>query len=433
MTDNPFNTPTSGQGDWDSGLGLNFQALDRGYHATERAGTAINTGQVLWLNSGGFFFPFNPNSADIFPQALTYTAAASGDTLTALVWGIVRSLGINSPAIAGEALYVSPTTPGVIVGSYAGADRQIGWGLTGNGVLFSPAKTKPAGGGALGTLSDVNTGGLADGDVLRWSDVTSKWEPVVPGTGVTQLGSLSDVTRTGLSDGKVPMWSDATSKFTMQAPGGGGGVSPGAVPAVVQAITLNNSVFFTFAATPTPGNIVLFVLGSGETYLQPCSVNVNLEGFFKSVGATYNAMYVFSRVVQAGDGKEFEFHNTDGDTPWAFAFEFSGAKALHVKGAYIRPSSTQVIGAPQASTGRGNALGLAFATSDKDCRSSSLLSADWTLQGGALGGAFGGSGIYAQTNSPIGVNSPTGCLFSINSYTNASLPVCTVVVDPSLS
>lgn len=136
--DNPFDTPTDGQGDWDSGLAANFLALERGYHVTERAGIAINTGQVLWLNSGGFFFPFNPNSESVSPHAYAFTAAASGDTLTALAWGIVRSLMINSPAVPGKALFVSALTPGLIVTSYAAANRPVGRGLSGGGILFNP-------------------------------------------------------------------------------------------------------------------------------------------------------------------------------------------------------------------------------------------------------------------------------------------------------
>lgn len=136
--DNPFITQTAGQSDWDSGLNADFAAIERGYHLTERAGTTINTGNVLWLNSGGFFFPFNPNSETIFPTGFAYTAAASGDSLTALQWGIVRSLNINSPCVPGASMYVSALTPGLIVRSYAGANRQIGVGLSGYGILFNP-------------------------------------------------------------------------------------------------------------------------------------------------------------------------------------------------------------------------------------------------------------------------------------------------------
>lgn len=139
--DNQFVFPTNGQADWDASLSADLSILERGYHTTERAGMAINTGNVLWMNSGGFFFAFDPNSLDIFPSHLAYTSASSGDSLTALAWGSIRSLGINSPAVPGKPLYVSALTPGVIVGSYAGADRCIGRGLPGYGVLFNPQRS----------------------------------------------------------------------------------------------------------------------------------------------------------------------------------------------------------------------------------------------------------------------------------------------------
>ena len=136
--DNGFSLLTTGQGNWDTDLDGNFSILERGYHITEHAGIAINTGNVLWLNSGGFFFPFNPNSVTAWPHAIAYTAAASGDSLQALAWGVIRSLDINSPCVPGRHMYVSALTPGLIVGSYSGADRPIGVGLLGSGILFQP-------------------------------------------------------------------------------------------------------------------------------------------------------------------------------------------------------------------------------------------------------------------------------------------------------
>ncbi len=138
--DNILPILVTGGANWDTDINAAHNILERGYHITERAGTTINTGEVLWMTNSGFFFPFNPNSASIQPLALAYSAAASGDTMTALAWGIVRSLGINSPATGGQALFVSASTPGVIVGSYSGADRPIGFGLTGYGVLFHPGR-----------------------------------------------------------------------------------------------------------------------------------------------------------------------------------------------------------------------------------------------------------------------------------------------------
>lgn len=134
--DNPFELLTSGQADWDSDLIANFQVLERGYHVTERAGQAVASGQILSLNSGGFFLPYNANSASIQPHAMAYTAAASGDSLTALAWGIVRSLGINSPAVPGQMMFSNAS--GFL--SAATLGLSVGIGLKGYGVLFNPGK-----------------------------------------------------------------------------------------------------------------------------------------------------------------------------------------------------------------------------------------------------------------------------------------------------
>lgn len=177
--DNPFEVLTSGQADWDSDIIANFAVLDRGYHVTERAGQAVSTGQILSLNSGGFFFPYNASSTSVQPHAMAYTAAASGDSLTALAWGIVRSLGINSPAVPGQLMFSNAS--GFLATASLGL--PVGYGLKGYGVLFNPAKL--SGGissAALAGLTDVNTNGVANGKLLGWSDTTSKWVPTAAGS-----------------------------------------------------------------------------------------------------------------------------------------------------------------------------------------------------------------------------------------------------------
>lgn len=274
--DNPFVIETNGQADWDAALTANFAVLERGYHMTERAGTAINTGQVLWLNSGGFFMPFDPNSLAIYPHAMAYTAAASGDSMSALAWGIVRSLGINSPAVPGGPLYVSATTPGVIVSSFAGATRQIGWGLSGNGVLFQPSKTKwPTN---IRSLSGISFTGLANDMIIKWSDASSQFVMAVDsaggGGGGTTLAALTDVDTTGIANGKALVWSDASSKWH-PATISGGGTSVGSPPAVVQAAIALGSNAVTFVTSPASGNYLVGmtwnplsdVLAAGWTFL----------------------------------------------------------------------------------------------------------------------------------------------------------------------
>jgi hypothetical protein len=145
--DNQFSSVSAGAADWDSDVNRNTGISERGYHVTQRAGIAVNTGMALWCNSAGFVFPFDPNSTSIRPFAMAYTAAASGDTINMLAWGIVRSLAINSAVLPGAPAWVSAATPGVIVGSSAVQNYPVGLGLPGYGVMFSPARGSSAGAG----------------------------------------------------------------------------------------------------------------------------------------------------------------------------------------------------------------------------------------------------------------------------------------------
>ena len=140
MSDQQFLTPTNGAADWDASLNANFTALERGFYATAQAGMDVNTGYVIWINSGNFMFHFDPNSRAIQPHGMALTSASSGDTLQVLLWGIARSLGITSPAVPGIPCYVSGATPGLIVGSYSGADRPVGFGLGVPGLVFAPGR-----------------------------------------------------------------------------------------------------------------------------------------------------------------------------------------------------------------------------------------------------------------------------------------------------
>lgn len=141
--DQQLETQTAGTADWDSGLNANFTILERGHHVTIPAGMAVNTGHVLWVDSGGFAHHYDPNSLDIRPHCYAWTGASSGDDVQALVRGSIRSLDINSNALAGENIYVSPTTPGVIVSSYSASWPAVGWALADSQIYFDPHLANP--------------------------------------------------------------------------------------------------------------------------------------------------------------------------------------------------------------------------------------------------------------------------------------------------
>lgn len=130
--------PTNGQADWDTDLNANFDIIDRGIRGKVVAGTTINTGQVLWVNSGRFAFPFNPASEDVFPQAFAYKAINSGEEDYALLSGAVRSLSVLSACVPGVPMYANFS--GAVVGSYAAASRPVGFGMFEDGLFFDPAR-----------------------------------------------------------------------------------------------------------------------------------------------------------------------------------------------------------------------------------------------------------------------------------------------------
>lgn len=208
--DQNFNILTTGQANWDTDLNTNTNYSERGYYITERAGQAISSGQVLWLNSGGFFLPYNSASASIFPHAYAYVGASSGDTMQALAWGIVRSLGVNSPLYPGQLAFANGS--GFI--SAATAGLAVGYGCVGFGVLFNPAKASGGGAGGsttLGGLTDVNTNGVTQDSLLKWSNASSKWIVAVDSYIVGAVSYVTTLTAaTAINTGHA-IWIDPNS------------------------------------------------------------------------------------------------------------------------------------------------------------------------------------------------------------------------------
>lgn len=140
-TDNQLLEIVEGAADWDTSLNENTGILERGYHTTAQAGAAINSGYVCWMDSGGFFHPFDPNSTTIKPHAISFTAPGSGESAMFLLWGIVRSM--YTAFVPGRDYFASAATPGLIVESYSAASRRIGFGVAGGGLAFNPKHALP--------------------------------------------------------------------------------------------------------------------------------------------------------------------------------------------------------------------------------------------------------------------------------------------------
>lgn len=67
----------------------------------------------------------------------------------------------------------------------------------------------------ISDLADVNLADLANGRILAWSAVTSKWVAIVPptGGGATSLDELTDVDMTGATAGQVLTWDGTNAAF----------------------------------------------------------------------------------------------------------------------------------------------------------------------------------------------------------------------------
>ena len=133
-----LNLPTAGQADWDSDLNGNFSIIEFGYRARGQAGEAVNTGDILTVGSDGFALKFDPNSADIYPHLMTLSALSSGDEANFIAFGSVRSIDVFTPVLPGHPVYVSALTPGMVVSSYSGANRNIGRAHYQDGFVFDP-------------------------------------------------------------------------------------------------------------------------------------------------------------------------------------------------------------------------------------------------------------------------------------------------------
>ena len=82
---------------------------------------------------------------------------------------------------------------------------------------------------ALNDLSDVTTGTISDGDVLKYSGTNSRWEAQTDATGggggATTLGALTDVDTTGAVNNKILKYNGTSWVVADDATGGGGGSS----------------------------------------------------------------------------------------------------------------------------------------------------------------------------------------------------------------
>lgn len=151
---------TAGQSGWDTSLNANMAILERGYHVQLTAGSAINSGQVCVVNSGGFALPLNASSSANWPGVISYRSVGSGEAAQFIAAGIVRSMSLWSGAIVpGQPVYVSTSSIGFCVSSFSGAGLPVGVAVGPTAILFRPGDGGGSGGGTY-TLPVANVSSL---------------------------------------------------------------------------------------------------------------------------------------------------------------------------------------------------------------------------------------------------------------------------------
>lgn len=138
---NDFGLPLYLDGGWNTVNNANWNSAEQGHKIPGTAGVAINTFEVLWMNSGGYFFQHNPNSSTSRPHAISYSAVNSGDAMHAVTHGVLTGISsYSTKPLPGMAVWASDSNIGTIVRSlWGGLGNQLGVGGPQDGsVLFRP-------------------------------------------------------------------------------------------------------------------------------------------------------------------------------------------------------------------------------------------------------------------------------------------------------
>jgi hypothetical protein len=156
---NQLELMTEGQADWDTGNNSNLSILERGYHITGYAGTAVVSGQVCLVNSAGYVVPMDARSLVNYPQCIAYRGVNSGEQAMFLTDGAVNSVTVWSGHLKiGAPVFVAPTSPGFCVASYAGHGESVGYAIATDAIRFRP--------GYPSVLPELTTETVSVGPVL---------------------------------------------------------------------------------------------------------------------------------------------------------------------------------------------------------------------------------------------------------------------------
>ncbi len=164
-TDQQLETQAAGQADWDTALNANFAIIERGRHLLALAGSAVGSGQVCIVGSGGYVLPMNAASTALFPQLISYKSVNSGDQTQFLLNGAVRSMTVWSGHITpGKPVHISTRSIGFPVNSFAGCGEAAGLAIGNDAILFNPGqpRTLPSIDVNVNTVGPILVGTYAD-------------------------------------------------------------------------------------------------------------------------------------------------------------------------------------------------------------------------------------------------------------------------------
>jgi hypothetical protein len=133
----------------------------------------------------------------------------------------------------------------------------------------------------LDDLTDVDTTGLVDGDVLVWDAGSSTW--IAAAATSNSLDGLSDVDTTGVSDGDVLAYDSGSLSWVPVAPGGVGSSVQGKIQelrltltSATPVTTSNVSSATTIYLTPYRGNGIALYNGTNWGILNTAEVSIAL-------------------------------------------------------------------------------------------------------------------------------------------------------------
>jgi hypothetical protein len=282
-------------------------------------------------NSSGYSGIYNANT---WTGQQTFTATGSGTTGSIVTNDI--TVQPNSGVGGSASMFLDNTNP-------ASVNNQNHTNFNSTTTSFVTASVTPS---VIGCLALAACTFGSNGNTL--SSVSGGWtgdvfeDGTYHGTYAAHRNALTADTSTTISNTfTLGTAAQGVTEIVLIAPSPGG--SPSIVQSVGQPVATANPLVLTLTSTPVAGNLlVAFVSAStfnaGNTVPVPAGwiqVDTVTDSFFE-------LMYVFTRIVQAGDGKSWSFNQTiPGDWISGALYEVQQALTVSQKFEFFNNSAGQ--------------------------------------------------------------------------------------------